>query len=116
MAHRYDFYKPELSSEYPTVDGKVSIHCYLSALDMCFQRHSQKEGVTDGFLDCFDYICFHSPYCKLVQKSFARLCVNDFFLHSDAVKAEEKYSVLQPFRLLLTPYLSIFDGLFTLHL
>lgn len=98
MAHRYDFYKPDLASEYPTVDGKVSIQCYLNALDQCFQRHSQKEGKSDGFLDCFDYICFHSPYYKLVQKSFARLCVNDFFLHSDEEKAKAKYPALEPFR------------------
>ncbi len=36
MDHRYDFYKPNpskqqfnLDSEYPTVDGKISIDCYL---------------------------------------------------------------------------------------
>lgn len=26
----------------------------------------------------FDYVLFHSPYCKLVQKSYARLFYNDF--------------------------------------
>lgn len=29
VAHEYDFYKPDLSSEYPTVDGPLSIKCYL---------------------------------------------------------------------------------------
>ena len=29
VAHQYDFYKPNLSSEYPTVDGPLSIKCYL---------------------------------------------------------------------------------------
>lgn len=36
MDHRYDFYKPNpskqqfnLDSEYPTVDGRISIDCYL---------------------------------------------------------------------------------------
>lgn len=37
MAHVYDFYKPDLASEYPAVDGKLSIKCYLSALDKCYQ-------------------------------------------------------------------------------
>ncbi|KAI7634086.1 Hydroxymethylglutaryl-CoA, partial [Hortaea werneckii] len=29
-------------------------------------------------LDRFDYMCFHSPTCKLVSKSYARLLYNDF--------------------------------------
>jgi hydroxymethylglutaryl-CoA synthase len=37
MQHVYDFYKPDMGSEYPTVDGKLSIQCYLSALDKCYQ-------------------------------------------------------------------------------
>ena len=32
MEHVYDFYKPDLSSEYPVVDGHLSIRCYLKAL------------------------------------------------------------------------------------
>ena len=27
--HGYDFYKPNLSSPYPTVDGPLSVKCYL---------------------------------------------------------------------------------------
>lgn len=37
VQHVYDFYKPEMMSEYPTVDGKLSIQCYLHALDKCYQ-------------------------------------------------------------------------------
>ena len=29
FAHVYDFYKPNLASIYPTVDGRLSIECYL---------------------------------------------------------------------------------------
>ena len=29
-------------------------------------------------MDRFDAMCFHSPFCKLVQKSLARLMLNDF--------------------------------------
>lgn len=29
-------------------------------------------------LSTFDALLFHSPFCKLVQKSLARLCFNDF--------------------------------------
>jgi hydroxymethylglutaryl-CoA synthase len=42
MKHAYDFYKPDLSSEYPVVDGKLSIQCYLSALDHCYQLYCKK--------------------------------------------------------------------------
>jgi hydroxymethylglutaryl-CoA synthase len=33
MNHNYDFYKPDPTSEYPIVDGKVSIASYLAAID-----------------------------------------------------------------------------------
>jgi hydroxymethylglutaryl-CoA synthase len=42
MQHAYDFYKPDLTSEYPVVDGKLSIQCYLSALDKCYQLYCKK--------------------------------------------------------------------------
>ena len=29
MAHEYDFYKPNLASEFPIVDGPLSIKCYM---------------------------------------------------------------------------------------
>ena len=98
MAHVYDFYKPNLSSEYPTVDGKISIECYLSALDRCYQRHLIKEGNSEACLDDFDYFCFHAPYCKLVQKSFARLFINDFFLQRERAHSDNKYQDLLPFK------------------
>lgn len=98
MAHVYDFYKPDLSSEYPTVDGKISIECYLNALDRCYQRHSIKEGGSGVSLDDFDYFCFHAPYCKLVQKSFARLYVNDFFRQLNQAQSDNKYEELMSFK------------------
>jgi len=78
--HVYDFYKPDLESEYPRVDGQLSIKCYLSSLDKCYQRFRQKclskfsETIS---LNSFNGVIFHSPYCKLVQKSLARLFLND---------------------------------------
>ncbi|CAH8429731.1 unnamed protein product [Dicrocoelium dendriticum] len=42
VQHRYDFYKPDLSSEYPTVDGKLSIHCYREALISCYRNYKRK--------------------------------------------------------------------------
>lgn len=31
--HTYDFYKPDPKSEYPTVDGHISINTYINAID-----------------------------------------------------------------------------------
>lgn len=100
--HTYDFYKPILDSEYPIVDGKLSVICYLNALDKCYQLYKKKfrklSSIKDfndlnnndnnfdesyynkgNFnLNCASAFLFHSPYCKLVQKSFARLFWNDF--------------------------------------
>lgn len=42
MRHAYDFYKPDLKSEYPVVDGRLSIECYLSALDRCYSVYRSK--------------------------------------------------------------------------
>ncbi|XP_003747229.1 hydroxymethylglutaryl-CoA synthase 1 [Galendromus occidentalis] len=85
MAHVYDFYKPDMLSEYPTVDGKLSVECYSRALDKCYQGYCQKfaklhKGAQIRLKD-FDALIFHSPYGKLVQKSLARLVLNDFLQH-----------------------------------
>lgn len=97
MKHAYDFYKPDLTSEYPTVDGKLSIQCYLSALDNCYQLYrknaAKKSNVTVD-LSYFDALLFHSPYCKLVQKSLARLALNDFIQSSEKA---EKFPGLESF-------------------
>jgi len=100
MKHTYDFYKPNMRSEYPIVDGKLSIQCYLSALDNCYQLYREKvkrksPGESLVTLTNFDAMLFHSPYCKLVRKSFARLAFIDFLntpenqipdSHKDAMK------------------------------
>lgn len=81
MSHAYDFYKPNQQSEYPVVDGKLSIECYLKSLDTCYQRYRtkvMKQSSKDVSLAHFDGFLFHSPYGKLVQKSFARLAFMDF--------------------------------------
>lgn len=96
MKHAYDFYKPDLTSEYPVVDGKLSIQCYLSALDNCYQLYRKKylkanPGATKVGLGQFDALVFHTPYCKLVQKSLARIALNDFLLTDDDVRRKELY-------------------------
>ena len=94
MQHAYDFYKPDLTSEYPVVDGHYSVSCYTQAVDACYKAYNEREeklqstGMANGIydkasdittpLDRFDHVLFHSPTCKLVAKSYARLLYNDY--------------------------------------
>jgi hydroxymethylglutaryl-CoA synthase len=98
MEHVYDFYKPDLTSEYPIVDGHFSVACYIHALDKAYQYYNAKyekqiklvkdtaNGITNGFksetegINRFAYVAFHAPTCKVVQKSYARLLYNDYLI------------------------------------
>jgi hydroxymethylglutaryl-CoA synthase len=108
MQHAYDFYKPDLTSEYPIVDGHFSINCYTEAVDACYRAYNKREVLvksganghangTNGHvngngvhiedssksgLDRFDYMSFHAPTCKLVSKSYARMLYNDYLADS----------------------------------
>lgn len=99
ITHAYDFYKPDLTSEYPVVDGHFSIKCYTEAVDACYKTYNAREqkvkakanGSTNGThadldtpLDRFDYMCFHAPTCKLVSKSYARMLYNDYIVNPDS--------------------------------
>lgn len=48
VMHVYDFFKPDLASEYPTVDGQLSIKCYLQSLDACYTKYLRKKGAAKG--------------------------------------------------------------------
>jgi hydroxymethylglutaryl-CoA synthase len=97
MQHAYDFYKPDLASEYPYVDGHFSLTCYTRALDASYRAYCKREAQvvngTNGHangngvaepaipktpLDRFDYMAFHSPTCKLVTKCYGRLLYHDY--------------------------------------
>lgn len=88
MQNVYDFHKPHLASEYPEVDGPLTQTCYPGALEKSYDAFRLKDAkrlakvagqeVTKAHLgevslEDFDYVAFHSPYGKLVQKGFARL-------------------------------------------
>ncbi|KIM34331.1 hypothetical protein M408DRAFT_325760 [Serendipita vermifera MAFF 305830] len=118
MSHTYDFFKPNLSSEYPVVDGPLSISTYLIALDNAYSRYREKyakraalaNGHTNGVnghanganghaepkgkpsLSDFDYMVYHSPYGKLVAKSHGRVMYNDFVENPSA----PEYSSITP--------------------
>jgi len=93
MINSYDFYKPKLDSEYPEVDGPLSITTYVSAIDAAYsafrRKHAKAKKVAASIngngdapvtfsLEDVDYPVFHSPYGKMVQKAHARLVYNDF--------------------------------------
>lgn len=79
----YDFYKPigGTCSEYPAVDGHLSVKTYLNALDECytnFQYWHEKATHTKPKIKDYHSILFHAPFCRLVQKAMARLVYMDF--------------------------------------
>ena len=96
ITHAYDFYKPDLASEYPYVDGQFSLKCYTEAVDACYKAYNAREqtlkkaqnGSSNGDaaaqdetktpLDRFDNLLFHAPTCKLVSKSYSRMLYNDY--------------------------------------
>ena len=85
-AHVWDFFKPDHTVEYPTVDGALSQVCYYQALEDCYERLQQKTGID---AETPDYWAFHAPYNKLVQKSYARLYLLDARRQMDEKKEEE---------------------------
>lgn len=61
-----------LDSEYPTVDGKLSIGCYLKALEECYVKlKGKRKG--KNLISESNFFCFHSPFYKMVQKAYAHL-------------------------------------------
>jgi hydroxymethylglutaryl-CoA synthase len=98
----YDFYKPNLSSEYPAVDGHLSISCYFRSLDGCYERYRQRFKTANRrefeLTKDADFALFHSPFTKLVRKSYARLFQNDFLLRGKLngvkPKTEEEWKSL----------------------
>ena len=100
IKHAYDFYKADLTSEYPIVDGHYSLQCYTEAVDACYKAYNAREEVLkskanghangngvhaelEAPMDKFDYMCFHAPTCKLVSKSYARLLYNDYLTNPE---------------------------------
>ncbi|TDZ24534.1 Hydroxymethylglutaryl-CoA synthase [Colletotrichum sidae] len=105
MQHAYDFYKPDLTSEYPYVDGHYSLTCYTKALDAAYRDYNKREArlakaangtnshangangdsakLPKTSIDRFDYLAFHAPNCKLVQKSYGRLLYHDYLADAD---------------------------------
>ncbi|KRX27560.1 Hydroxymethylglutaryl-CoA synthase 1 [Trichinella nelsoni] len=82
MQDAYDFYKPTAAgaTEYPVVDGALSVRSYFEALSRCYGLYCAKFerlcGKEARVMD-FDAVLFHSPYCKLAKKALIRLVFVD---------------------------------------
>ena len=67
---RFRFFLIILDSEYPTVDGHLSINVYLNALENCYENFKSKcKNIHNGWepkYQDFDYFAFHTPFCKMV--------------------------------------------------
>lgn len=98
MENVWDFYKPNKDVEFPTVDGQLSNACYLRALDHCYQgyaaKYAQQNNGAAWSIDKADFVCFHSPYNKLVQKSFGRMLFNDFRASPDRAEFKDAQKFL----------------------
>jgi len=84
MKNAYDFFKPDFTSEYPSVDGPLSNACYMEAVYNAYALFRKKFSHSNGLresdisVDLFDGLVFHAPYCKITSKALARLAFNDF--------------------------------------
>ncbi|KAJ1927695.1 3-hydroxy-3-methylglutaryl coenzyme A synthase [Tieghemiomyces parasiticus] len=99
MEHLYDFYKPDLSSEFPEVDGPLSVVSYVRSVDECYRGFLNNVERVDGvkqatLANAADYYVFHSPYTKQVVKGLARMGYVDFTRQPDA----PEYAAAQAFR------------------
>ncbi|RKP06999.1 hydroxymethylglutaryl-coenzyme A synthase N terminal-domain-containing protein [Thamnocephalis sphaerospora] len=97
MEHLYDFYKPDLSSEFPVVDGQLSVASYLKSFDMCYQRYmaklERKLGLARGDASLIDYFVCHSPFTKQVQKAMAHISMYDFKRNPE----DQRYASVQQY-------------------
>lgn len=100
MDHTYDFFKPRLDVEYPTVNGQETVDCFVRAIDRCYDlyvdRATRKDGQQFRVGQCVDYCLFHAPFSKMVQKSFARLVYNDFLRSKEG--QDDFYCDVEQFR------------------
>ena len=54
----------------------MSISLYKAALERCYATFKTKSSHEPKYYD-FDYFCFHTPFSKMVQKSFFHLLFQD---------------------------------------
>lgn len=65
----FDFWKP-MDEDYPRVDGKYSLDCYIEACKQCFTKFFATKKVN---LADYEALCFHTPFPAMVKKAFLSL-------------------------------------------
>jgi hydroxymethylglutaryl-CoA synthase len=113
FGHSYDFFKPNLGSEYPTVNGQDTVDCYVRAIDSCYalyrSRAEKRKRIRGKFqpddadaaftvASDVDYCVFHAPFDKMVQRALARLVYNDFMETKE--NSDERYAEVEQYRCL----------------
>lgn len=80
FADEHDFYKPHMDSEYPVVNGHYSIKLYTSVLTSTYEalksRYLEETGRPLSLAEV-DFLCFHCPFTRQVEKGFLRLFYNE---------------------------------------
>jgi hydroxymethylglutaryl-CoA synthase len=64
-----DFWRPTTSKE-ALFDGRLSAYCYLRSLEISFGRYLKNTGLQAKDVD---YMCFHTPFCKMARKGMRQL-------------------------------------------
>lgn len=82
-----------LVSEYPTVNGHHSMQVYMKAMKQCYttlrEKFAARYGINDLNLSDFSYFAFHTPFSKMIQKSFLALILADIEVNYAEVKLDE---------------------------
>ncbi|KAI6190065.1 hypothetical protein M3Y97_00076400 [Aphelenchoides bicaudatus] len=78
MSDNFDFYKPVCgtSCEFPRVDGKDSVECYLGAVEKCYEEYKRRSKLylnKESTVQDFYATLFHCPYFQLAKKAFAQI-------------------------------------------
>lgn len=68
----FDFWHP-LDKAFPMVDGQFSLECYKRAARDCFQAMIH-DKMLEEVLAQYRACCFHTPFPKMVKKSFFDIC------------------------------------------
>lgn len=48
------------------------MECYIRAMEQCYQRLKEKQ-LGKNLLADSHYVCFHTPFAKMIQKAFKAL-------------------------------------------
>ncbi|KAI5451765.1 3-hydroxy-3-methylglutaryl coenzyme A synthase [Naganishia albida] len=96
LDNSYSRYREKYAKRYSTQSAKKHLngHAVPEAKEVAKEvtngvnGHHEEAVQVQVNADSFDYVLFHSPYGKLVQKGHARMFYNDFLANPDSPKYE----------------------------